>query len=320
MEPEKVYDNKTLSILLITFSIILIGSGVLSVEFFSTQYGLGAAAILTASATNSSVIQILQYAASQNSLFYQAILESYIITSIGFVLFAMSFVLWLHRQSGYERFLKIYVPLHLILVIIYLVLLFIIYSAFDFNLYSLILDITYLAIVFSILLDLYIGYKIYGTDVRRRFSGIRIAPNTPYTNMINLKEKMFSSFIGNVCIVDKHFNSQALLNLYRLISDNKNIKKITVISSNEMLDSSFNKEYRDLKNELEEQEIVLEIKLMNQNDAIQQHERFIFDDSSAYKIPPFNIINKKSEHILKMSRKDAVKRFEELLLKSVKIN
>ncbi len=320
MEPEKVYDNKTLSILLITFSVILLGSGVLSVEFFSTQYGLGAAAILTATATNTSVIHLLQYAASQNGVFYQAILESYIITGIGFVLFAMTFVLWLHKQSGYGNFLKIFTPLHLILVFIYFVLLFITYSAFDFNLYSLTLDITYLSIIFSILLDVYIGYRIYGTDVKKRFSGIKISPNKPYTNMINLRERMFSSFTGNVGIVDKHFNSQALLNLYRLISDNKNIKEITIISSSEMLDSSFNKEYRDLKNELEESGIKIEVKLMNQNDAVQQHERFIFDDSSAYKIPPFNIINKKSEHILKMSRRDAVKRFEELLLKSVKIN
>ncbi len=320
MEPEKVYDNKTLSILLITFSIILLGSGVLSVQFFSTQYGLGAAAILTSSATNSSIISLLQYTASQNEVFYQAILESYIITCIGFVLFVISFVLWLHRQSGYENFLKIYIPLHLILVFIYLLLLFITYSAFDFSLYSLTLDITYLSIVFSIVLDSYIGYKIYGTVVKKRFSGIKISPNTPYTNMINLKEKMFSVFTGNIGIVDKHFNSQALLNFYRLISSNKNIKKITIISSSEMLDASFNKEYRDLRTELNQEGIELEIKLMNQNDAMQQHERFIFDDSFAYKIPPFNIINKKSEHILKMSRKDAVARFEELLLKSVKIN
>ncbi|MEM0201352.1 MAG: hypothetical protein QXD23_03015 [Candidatus Micrarchaeaceae archaeon] len=320
MEPEKVYDNKTMSILLITFSIILLSSGILSVEFFSTQYGLGVAAILTATATNTSVIHILQYEASQNGVFYQAILESYIITSIGFILFAMTFTLWLHKQNGYESFLKVYFPLHLILVCIYLLLLFITYSAFDFNLYSLNLDITYISIIFSIILDLYIGYKIYGSTVKKHFSGIKISPDKPYTNMVNLREKIFYLFVGNLGIVDKHFNSQALLNLYRLIYNNKNIKKITIISSNEMLDSSFSKEYRDLKNELEKGGIILEVKLMNEVDTIQQHERFIFDDVLAYKIPPFNIINKKSEHIIKMSRKDAVARFQELLLKSVKIN
>ena len=74
-----------------------------------------------------------------------------------------------------------------------------------------------------------------------------------------------------------------------------------------MLDSSFNKEYKDLKNELEGHGTVLEVKLMNNNDAIQQHERFIFDDVIAYKIPPMNIINKKSEHIVKIGRRDRYK-------------
>ncbi|MEM3460276.1 MAG: hypothetical protein QXO24_03560, partial [Candidatus Micrarchaeaceae archaeon] len=40
--------------------------------------------------------------------------------------------------------------------------------------------------------------------------------------------------------------------------------------------------------------------------------RIIFDDSKAFKIPPLNIINKKSEHITRLSRSDASRRYEEL--------
>lgn len=319
MDSEKVYENRTLSILLITLSVILFIGGILNIQFFSTQYGLGAGALLSSKATNTTITPILRYAASQTSLLYQAILESYLITILGFVLFSMSFVLWLHKQNGYEKYLRVYVPLCIFLIIIYLALLIIMYSTFDFSFYSLTLYIIYFSLFTSIVIDLYIGYKVYGIGLRKRFGGITITPSTPYTNMINLKEKLFSAFSGNVGIVDKHFNSQALGNLYRLISDNRNIKRITVISSNEMLDSSFNREYKDLKNELEGYGTILEVKLMNNNDSIQQHERFIFDDDIAYKIPPMNIINKKSEHIVKIGRRDAVKRFEELILNSTKI-
>ena len=118
MDSEKVYENKTLSILLITLSAILFIGGILNIQFFSTQYGLGAGALLSSEAANTTITPILQYAASQTSLLYQAILESYLITILGFILFSMSFILWLHKQNGYEKYLRLYVPLCILLIII----------------------------------------------------------------------------------------------------------------------------------------------------------------------------------------------------------
>ncbi|MGC8479637.1 MAG: hypothetical protein ACP5M9_03140 [Candidatus Micrarchaeia archaeon] len=319
MNQENIYENKTLSILLTTFSIILLAGGILNLSFFSTQYGLGAGALLVSGAYNKTVIPLLSYEASQTSFFSEALLETYIIIIIGFVLFVTSFILWLHRQNGYERYLRIYVPLHIILVFVYTMLLFIVYSAFNFNDYTLTLDLIYLSILGTLLIDSYIGYKNYIKN-NKIFSNVGINPNKPYSNIINLKEKIFSNLNGDVCIVDKHFNSKAIENLYRLVSDNKNIKALTVITSNEMLDSSFTKDYRDLKNELLASNIIFDVKIMNDGDSVQQHERFIFDSEKAYKIPPLNIINKKSEHIVKISRREASKRFEELILKSKKVD
>ena len=38
--------------------------------------------------------------------------------------------------------------------------------------------------------------------------------------------------------------------------------------------------------------------MMSEADSVTQHERFIFDDDKAYKIPPLNIINKKAKQSL----------------------
>ncbi len=319
MESESIYENKTLSILLITASMVLLGSGIYSIQFFSTQYGIGAGALITSNAANTAIPTILQYSSSQTNFFYQAILESYLITVLGFILFIMAFVLWLHRQNGYKRYMRVYVPIHLILTMIYTLLLFVIYSSFDFSSYSGILNITYIAIILSFLFDIYLGYKIYEIGIKKKITSINIVPSKPYSNMIKLRDELFSTFSGDIGIVDKHFNSQALENLHRLLGENNKIKKITIMTYNEMLDSSFSKEYRDLKNELKNIGIELEVRLMKPEEAAEQHERFIFDSESAYKIPPLNIINKKSEHIVKMSRRDAVKRFEELVFNSTKI-
>ncbi len=319
MESERVYENKTISILLITVALVLLGSGIFNIQLFSIQYGIGAGALITSNSANTLVTPVLSYTASETSLFYQAILESYLITAIAFVLFSMAFVLWLHGQNGYLKYLRFYIPLHLLLILLYSIILLVIYSSFNFSLYSSSLDITYLAIAITIILDSFLGYKIYLSRMNRSFKGIKISPSKPYSNILLLREKLFSMLTGEVGIVDKHFNSQALENLHRLILGNQKISKITIITYNEMFDSSFNKEYRDLKNELNNMNIDLEIKLMKPEEAIEQHERFIFDSESAYKIPPLNIINKKSEHIVKMSRRDAVNRFDELVFNSIKL-
>jgi len=122
-----------------------------------------------------------------------------------------------------------------------------------------------------------------------------------------------------VGVVDKHFNSAAMSNLYRLIPrDRANIKSLKILTSAEMLDSKFGSNYLDFKEELKNSNIEIEVKIMKEEDAVTQHERFIFDQQGAYKIPPLNIINKKSEHITRMNTRDARKRFDYLYQNSLK--
>ena len=46
MDKEQAYDSRTISILLVSASLVLLANGVYTVQFFSVQYGVGAGAVL----------------------------------------------------------------------------------------------------------------------------------------------------------------------------------------------------------------------------------------------------------------------------------
>ena len=95
--------------------------------------------------------------------------------------------------------------------------------------------------------------------------------------------------------------------------------RLEIISSSEMFDGKFQENFTDFKNEMKLTGVEITFMLMSKEDSVAQHERFIFDDEHAYKIPPLNIINKKSEHIVKTNLRDAQKRFEYLHQNSIKV-
>jgi hypothetical protein len=125
---------------------------------------------------------------------------------------------------------------------------------------------------------------------------------------------------GHLRIIDKHFNSTALANLHRIIEGSvANFTKITILTSGEMLDSDTSGDMVDFRSELSAQGVAFEVRLLGERDAVEQHERIMMDDKLAFKVPPFNIINKRSEHITRISHADARNRFNQLLERSTKL-
>jgi hypothetical protein len=148
---------------------------------------------------------------------------------------------------------------------------------------------------------------------------LEMDPSKPYTNLLKIKDEIFSQLTGSVGIVDKHMNSTGIENLHRLIHDNLgNISEINILTSAEMLDGEFSRNYLDCKSEVEHSGARINVLVMSEADSSQQHERFLFDGTNAYKVPPFNIIHKKSEHITRINLSDASKRFDELYKGSTK--
>lgn len=287
MDSKQLYDNKTISILLITASLVLLGNGIYSVQVFALNEGYGVAASLQASAYNTTIIPVFQWVAGQVGLLQQTVLESYFLAGIGALMALLAFTLFIYGESRYEGFVHRYVPIHLTLAIVYVMILLIIHYTFATSFYSTHLYLTYLAIGICVVFDLYLEYRMRSPVTNRNTNrGISINPSTPYSNLVRLKEELFDTLVGEIQIVDKHFNSAALANLSRLIpSDTSRVKSFTVITSAEMLDSNFGNNYRDLKSELQNLGIPFEVKLMSREDTGEQHERFVLDDNVAYKIP-----------------------------------
>jgi hypothetical protein len=148
---------------------------------------------------------------------------------------------------------------------------------------------------------------------------ININPDTPYSNMLVLSRKFFAKLSGDMSILDMHFDNKAVENLLLLLSGHEQgHSSIRVLTGANRLGSHFERSYFDFKEELSNKGVGLELRVMSDNDAQQQHERLIIDAQSAYKIPPINIINKKSEHIVSVNRSEALSRFEEIWKRSTK--
>jgi hypothetical protein len=155
--------------------------------------------------------------------------------------------------------------------------------------------------------------------VKRAVRQIAIDPKTPYSNIVNISNRLMSRLNGNVRIVDMHFDSRGVDNLARLVkAADAHYSGILVLTRADRLTKEFERNYLDFRNELQNRNIAFELRVMNEDDAKDQHERLLMDDEYAYKIPPLNIINKKSEHIVSINHDVAMRRFDDLWSRATK--
>ena len=310
---------REMMILLVVGSALLGMSSVYFVQIFSVQYGIAAGAIVQSGQTNTTIIPAFRLVGSQIQGLYRSILESWLGVVLGAMLLLISFMLYLGRANRFDEQNRKYMLLHTTLTFIYIILFAIIYSGFIHTTLSILLYFGFFGIIVCVITDLYLEYEARSSSKRAGVRAININPETPYTNMQVLKNQLFSKLKGNIRIVDKHFNTEAIANLHRLIAgEMEGIDSISVITSEDMLDSEFRDDYKDIMKELKNNGIEMEVKVMTSEDASAQHERFVLDDQDAFKIPPLNIINKKSEHITKINVREARRRFDYLHQRALK--
>lgn len=237
-----------------------------------------------------------------------------------------SFVLYIKRHEKTNNAISTYALLHSGLIVVYLLMLYLIISTFYGTFVSTYMYVIYAGLVICIISDLYLQYMLRqpAPSVSKTGSKVKntltIDPSKPFSNMVALQEQLFTNMSGYLRVIDKHFNSAALANFHRLTEKKiTNFTKITILTSKEMLDSGFGSNLTDFKTELGEAGVGLEVKLMDDKDTVEQHERIMMDDKIAYKIPPFNIINKRSEHITRINFDEANKRFNYLYGRAIKM-
>jgi len=323
MEEKSKRDNywETL-LLLIVGSAMLIFTSVYFIQIFSTQYGVGAGAILQSNADSTNVTQNLQFLSTQLSVINQYVLESYLALILALLLSLLAVVIYTLRTNRYDDGNRRYLSMHTTVTVVYIILFAIIYSSFIHSTLSIMIYLGFFGMLICLITDIYLEYSMRIASTKKVGArNITINPDTPYTNIQNLRSKLFSNLKGNIRIVDKHFNSDAIGNLHRLIGgDLDGVDSINVITSGSMIDSRFGDDYRDLMRELGNHNVSFEVTVMSEGDAGAQHERFVFDDVNAFKIPPLNIIHKKSEHITRINLQEARKRFEHLSQSATKID
>ncbi len=231
-----------------------------------------------------------------------------ILLFVGISSFAMS-VLWLFTKT-YEKIARTIL----------------VFNSSIFLLLSIILQLeSVISAGISLLWLLYLGSAlplgagIYGILFIRRQKRSRgaaiipIDPSKPYTNMLTISNRMMRKLAGDIKILDMHFDERSLNNLIRLITSSKGqYNSLSIVTGSERIDAKFKRLCNDFKNELKNDKINFELRIMTDDDFNSQHERMILDDLTAYKIPPLNIINKKSEHIVKIKYTSARGRFDKL--------
>ncbi|MGI0135058.1 MAG: hypothetical protein ACREBW_08900 [Candidatus Micrarchaeaceae archaeon] len=168
------------------------------------------------------------------------------------------------------------------------------------------------------------SYALYAMGsrqpARRAAQQISINPATPFSNMLMISNRLMSRLSGDVRVLDMHFDAAGLENLARLVPRGKsNYTKISVLTKGDRLGDDFVKVYEDFKAEMRNRGIEFEIRILNAEDASHQHERMMLDQDAAYKIPPLNIINKKSESIVSIKRNDAAARFQRMWMRATKL-
>jgi len=318
-EESKTY--KYLVLLLGFASLVLAASTIYTMELLAINYGVGAGAVLQSMADKTNVTASLTQTVAQLDNLSNSIKEIYIVSLIAFGMIGSALVVYITRYKRSGALSRRYSLMHLTLTVIFIALFFIVLSNFPINYANPYFLLVYAAMATALGIDLYLEFVIKRKQmiVSIKGSGLRIDPNVPYTNLIRLREGIFSKLSGNVRIVDKHFNSDAIANLHRLLETNTSrINKLDIVTSAEMFDSKFQENYNDFRNELRNAGVELNCMLMSREDSIAQHERFIFDDARAYKIPPLNIINKKSEHIVDLRIGEAKNRFDALARNATK--
>ncbi len=318
-EASKTYQY--LIMLLGLASLVMAAASLYVMEILAINYGAGLAIVGLANKTVNTTINVPAIAAQVGNL-QSAMQETYLLALIAFGLLGAALVIYVARHRRFGPVTKRYTLLHITLSVLYAGLFYLILLNLQINYLSSFYFVTvFAAIGAAIAIDAYLQFTITtkSPGASRTSAGMRIEPGSPYTNLLNLRDTIFSKLQGDVRIVDKHFNSSAISNLHRLLETNlANIQKLEILSSKEMFDAKFNDNYTDFKNELSNKGVLLNFMLMSDADSVEQHERFVFDDSRAYKIPPLNIINKKSEHIVSLRVGEARSRFNALMRNATK--
>ena len=274
-------------------------------------------ALLLVAHLNSTIIaqEGITNLAAQYSATALGLYMTYILLPFGLIALAMSVLLLFsrsHSRMGWAA-----VAFSSIVIMVVAIIVEATFGGHYLTTYSLLL---YIGVTITLAPSAYLTVHTRKEERTAHARPIAINPDTPYTNMLVLSGRLMSRLGGNIRILDMHFDAKALENLSRLIQGREDsYKSFMVVAKKDRLGREFSADYADFVNEMKKKGVGFELRVVPEELIAEQHERLILDDSSAYKIPPLNIINKKSEHIIGVNYSEARSRFDYLWSKSTKL-
>ena len=266
--------------------------------------------------TNKTASAVLVAALSQSGSLTLALHLTYALLPFAVLIFAMG-VIWLFSRSAF----KFTEHIAALSSIVYLVIVALLEFDFKFSNAGYSFPIAYFGSILALLVSAYsiFAEEYYKPTTVRRVSPISINPDTPYTNIRLLSNRLMRKLSGELKILDMHFDVNSLENLMLLINGNmERYTNICVLTSTMRLGNEFGRPYSNFKSELSNKKISFELRVLDPIEAAKQHERILLDGSTAYKIPPINIINKKNEHIVGINHREAESRFNGLWAQATK--
>ncbi len=322
---ERKQRNVLVLIALLSGSLLLVAGSLYMLKELAYLYGVGIGATITAQqlGVNVTASSTATQLVSEITILHDSLYESYALSLIALVALGAALVLFVRRYEKSQNAQNTYSLLHSAFTIVYVLFLYLIITNLTPFFKSVYLYVIYLGIIICLGADAYMQYNqrevAFFNQQQKWKSSVTMDPSKPFSNLIALQD-IFGNMSGELRIVDKHFSSAALENLHRISEKSiTNFTKLTILTSKEMLDAGFGAAVTDFKKELNENGTGFEVKLMEERDSIDQHERFMMDDKIAYKIPPFNIINKRSEHITKINFSESDRRFKYLYGRAISL-
>lgn len=126
---------------------------------------------------------------------------------------------------------------------------------------------------------------------------ISISPSKPFTHLVELYE-LIGNLNGPLKILDKDFDIEGFKFFYKL--DPSKVREVQILRSRSRLGQTLKEECKEFLDEMRNREIVVEIRILDEKDAIDIHDRYLISPEVVYNTPPWNVINKKLGDILRV--------------------
>jgi hypothetical protein len=136
------------------------------------------------------------------------------------------------------------------------------------------------------------GYEIQERETlaSKTIEELGMVPEKPFTNLTQVFELM-RSLNGPILLLDKHFDEEGFKFLRKL--DPILVNNVKILMGEAHLSRDFRSIFRAFKDEMATDGIIIELRIVDEKDAIEVHDRYLMSRDVSYNTPPWNVVYKK---------------------------